>query len=68
MPAGFSIMAFRYGKLVLERIFVDEPVDAAAHILEEINDYERRHSSDEWRALTASRGDATSAEQGEAAP
>jgi TRAP-type C4-dicarboxylate transport system permease small subunit len=47
LPVGFGLIAFRYFRLLLERIFVDEPVDSEAALAREISEYERRHSSGE---------------------
>ena len=47
IPVGFGLIAFRFLRLAVERIFVDEPVDVVADAKAEIEDYERRHSSGE---------------------
>lgn len=47
LPVGFVVMAARYGLRLLERIFVDEPVDTEAEVRKEIAEYERRRSSEE---------------------
>ncbi|RME76449.1 MAG: TRAP transporter small permease [Planctomycetota bacterium] len=46
LPAGFLAMAARYVHATVRRIFVDEPVPAAAGLQAELEDWERRHSQD----------------------
>jgi TRAP-type C4-dicarboxylate transport system permease small subunit len=48
MPVGFGLVAFRYFRLLVERIFVDTPItDERA---EEVEEYDRKHPSGEREA------------------
>jgi TRAP-type C4-dicarboxylate transport system permease small subunit len=55
MPIGFALMSFRFFRLALERIFVDEPVDPERDLRREVEAYERKHPSGE-RALGEGEG------------
>jgi TRAP-type C4-dicarboxylate transport system permease small subunit len=45
IPIGFGLIGFRYARLLVERIFVDQPVEIE-HALE-IDEYDRKHASGE---------------------
>jgi TRAP-type C4-dicarboxylate transport system permease small subunit len=47
IPVGFGLMALRFLKLAIERVFIEEPVDRIAEAEREIAAHDRRLSSDE---------------------
>lgn len=47
IPVGFGLIGFRFLRLALERIFVDEPVDREAEVRHEVEEFDRRLASDE---------------------
>jgi TRAP-type C4-dicarboxylate transport system permease small subunit len=52
LPVGFALIAFKYFHLLVERIFVDEPVKTELEA--EVDEFDRRHSSDERSAIAPS--------------
>jgi TRAP-type C4-dicarboxylate transport system permease small subunit len=48
IPVGFGLISFRFLRLALERIFLEEGVPAPVdEMAREVEEYDRRHSSDE---------------------
>jgi TRAP-type C4-dicarboxylate transport system permease small subunit len=67
VPVGFGLVALRFGRLALERVFVDEPVDVEAERRREFADADRRYSSAERPGAEEARRP-VSGEPGDAPP